>query len=89
MPSAVSCGQHNPAKSPVRADSGPEKHFRIRNWQKTSASVKVPDSIKPAQEIESGLRPMAKNQRKLNRANHGKRPASSKARKLKRRKLCM
>lgn len=32
---------------------------------------------------------MAKNQRKLNKANHGKRPASSKGRKLKRRHLCM
>jgi hypothetical protein len=30
---------------------------------------------------------MAKNTRKVNRANHGKRPASSKARKAKRRKL--
>jgi hypothetical protein len=30
---------------------------------------------------------MAKNQRKLNKANHGKRPASSKGRKLKRSKL--
>lgn len=30
---------------------------------------------------------MAKNQRKLNKANHGKRPASSKARKQKRSKL--
>jgi hypothetical protein len=30
---------------------------------------------------------MPKNQRKLNRANHGKRPASSKARKLKRAKI--
>jgi len=32
---------------------------------------------------------MPKNNRKINRANHGKRPASSKARKAKRRKLCM
>jgi hypothetical protein len=30
---------------------------------------------------------MAKNNRKINRANHGKRPASSKARKAKRRKM--
>lgn len=30
---------------------------------------------------------MAKTQRKLKRANHGRRPASSKARKLKRRKI--
>lgn len=30
---------------------------------------------------------MAKTNRKINRANHGKRPASSKARKAKRRKL--
>jgi len=30
---------------------------------------------------------MPKNNRKINRANHGKRPASSKARKAKRRKL--
>lgn len=31
---------------------------------------------------------MAKNQRKVNKANHGRRPASSKARKQKRKKLC-
>jgi hypothetical protein len=61
----------------------------IRNWQKLFPSAKLPDFNHLAQEIESGLRPMAKNQRKLSRANHGKRPASSKARKLKRRKLCM
>ncbi|MFQ5731467.1 MAG: 50S ribosomal protein bL37 [Planctomycetaceae bacterium] len=30
---------------------------------------------------------MAKTQRKLTRANHGRRPASAKARKLKRRKI--
>ncbi len=30
---------------------------------------------------------MAKNTRKVNKANHGKRPASSKARKAKRRKM--
>lgn len=30
---------------------------------------------------------MAKNTRKVNKANHGRRPASSKARKAKRRKL--
>jgi hypothetical protein len=30
---------------------------------------------------------MPKNNRKVNRANHGKRPASSKARKAKRRKV--
>lgn len=30
---------------------------------------------------------MAKNTRKLNKANHGKRPASSKARKIKRSKI--
>ncbi len=33
-------------------------------------------------------RVMAKNQRKVNKANHGRRPASSKARKQKRKKLC-
>jgi hypothetical protein len=30
---------------------------------------------------------MAKTQRKLNKANHGKRPASAKARRLKRKKF--
>lgn len=30
---------------------------------------------------------MSKNQRKINKANHGKRPASSKARKAKRAKI--
>jgi hypothetical protein len=32
---------------------------------------------------------VAKNTRKVNRANHGKRPASSKARRAKRKKLAM
>jgi len=32
---------------------------------------------------------MPKNQRKVNRANHGKRPASAKARRAKRKKLAM
>jgi len=35
----------------------------------------------------SGVKHMAKNTRKVNKANHGRRPASSKARKARRRKL--
>jgi hypothetical protein len=63
----------------------PERHCGLRGFDSSFAALVWFDVSHPCS--ESGNLQVAKNQRKVNRANHGKRPASSKARRAKRKKI--